>query len=51
MSKDVQKGNLVPRTITNVVGRKVLVEMIILDELLFRFVRIKDLEGFVFLPT
>ena len=51
LSKDVQKGNLVPRTITNVVGRKVLVEMIILDELLFRFVRIKDLEGFVFLPT
>ena len=32
-------------------GRKVIAEMIILDKLPFRFVRIKDLEGFVILPT
>uniref|UniRef100_A0A7N2MX95 Transposase n=1 Tax=Quercus lobata TaxID=97700 RepID=A0A7N2MX95_QUELO len=38
LSKDVEEGNLVPRTFTNVVGRKVLAEMIILDELPFRFV-------------
>ena len=37
LSKDVEEGNLVPRTLTNVVGRKVLAEMIILDELPFRF--------------
>ena len=38
MSKDVKEGNLVPRTFTNVMGRKVLTKMIILDELPFRFV-------------
>ena len=38
MSKDVEERNLVPRTFTNVVSRKVLIEMIILDELPFRFV-------------
>ena len=51
MSNVVDEGNVVPRTFTKAVGRKVLAKMIILDELLFRFVRIKDLEGFVFLPT
>ena len=30
--KDVEKGNLVPRTFTNAMDRKVLTEMIILDE-------------------
>ena len=43
LSKDVEEGNLVPRTFTNVVGGKVLIEMIILDELPFRFV---DNQGF-----
>ena len=38
LSKDVEEGNLVHRTFTNVVGRKVLAKMIILDELPFRFV-------------
>ena len=38
LSKDVEEGNLVPRTFTNAVGRKVLAEMIILDEISFRFV-------------
>ena len=38
LSKDVEEGNLVPRTFTNIVGGKVLAEMIILDELPFRFV-------------
>ena len=44
LSKDVEEGNLVPRTFTNVMGRKVLVEMIILDELPFRFV---ENQGFI----
>ena len=32
LSKDVEERNLVPRTFTNAVHRKVLTEMIILDE-------------------
>ena len=42
-----------PRTFTNVVGRKVLVEMIILDELPFRFVENQEFRRFcnVFQPN
>uniref|UniRef100_A0A7N2L115 Transposase n=1 Tax=Quercus lobata TaxID=97700 RepID=A0A7N2L115_QUELO len=53
LSKDVEEGNLVPRTFTNVVGRKVLAEMIILDELPFRFVENQGFRRFcnVFQPN
>ena len=53
LSKDVEEGNLVPKTFTNVVGRKVLAEMIILDELLFRFVENQGFRRFcnVFQPN
>ncbi|KAL0009737.1 hypothetical protein SO802_004845 [Lithocarpus litseifolius] len=53
LSKDVEEGNLVPRTFTNVVGRKVLTEMIILDELPFRFVENQGFRRFcnVFQPN
>ena len=53
LSKDVEEGNLVPRTFTNVVGRKVLTKMIILDELPFRFVENQGFSRFcnVFQPN
>ena len=53
MSKNVEEGNLVPRTFTNVVGRKVLAKMIILDELPFRFVENQGFRRFcnVFQPN
>ena len=38
LSKDGEDGNLVPKNFSNVAGRKALIEMIILDELSFRFV-------------
>ena len=46
LSKVVEEGNLVPRTFTNVVGRKALAEMIILDELPFRFVENQGFKRF-----
>ena len=53
LSKDVEEGNIVPRTFTNAVGRKVLAEMIILDELPFRFVENQGFKRFcnVFQPN
>ena len=53
LSKDVEEGNLVPRTFTNAMGRKVLTKMIILDELPFRFVENQGFRRFcnVFQPN
>ena len=53
LSKDVEEVNLVRRTFTNVVGRKVLAEMIILDELPFKFVENQGFRRFcnVFQPN
>ena len=53
LSNVVDEGNVVSRTFTNAVGRKILAKMIILDELPFRFVENQGFRRFcnVFQPN